>query len=339
MKKAASFGLALTFILFIMACAPPTSLKAGSATPEALLKLLPESTMGVLSIDVHRAVGLAEMTKMLENPQAKEKYDAFVQMAGIDPMKDVYLVVMGLTTAPDGTGQEVSGVVNLNYDKDKFLAVMKEKAPEFQSESYNGVTIYTNLDGTETKQTSRVAFLDDSNIVFGSDAGVKGIVDVYQKTAESIMKNKDLVDTLKPVDKTAIAWGAFSIPPELLKKGTEAMPQLKVLEGVEALTLSFDVRLAKYIVDIRTWGGTKEQNDTLASTLTGLKGLGAMMGGQEPALGELLNAIEISSGKDFTRLYISLSEEVMAKLGQAAQARMGDLVKAKKDEPKPEEKK
>lgn len=339
MKKAVSFGLALTFILFLASCAPSASIKAGSATADSLIKLLPKSTMGVLAIDVHRGVGTAQPAKMLENPQAKEKYDEFVKISGIDPMKDIYFIVMGFMATPTATGQEGGAIVNLNYDKDKFLAIMKEKAPKFRSETYNGVTIYSNLDGMDTKQTTRAAFLDDSNIVIGSDAGVKGIIDVYQKKADSIMKNVDMTAVFKQVDKNAIAWGALSVPPELLKKGIEAMPQLKVLEGVKALTVSFDVRLAKYIADIRTTGGTKEQNATLASTLTGLKGLGAMMGGQEPAVGELLNAIEISSGEDFTRLYISLSEEVVDKLGKAAQARVGDLVKTKNDEPQPEEKK
>ncbi|MBE0711994.1 MAG: hypothetical protein IH583_06380, partial [Candidatus Aminicenantes bacterium] len=93
-----------------------------------------------------------------------------------------------------------------------------------------------------------------------------------------------------------------------------------------------------FIADIRTAGGTKEQNDTLASTLNGLKGLGAMLAAQEPAAGDLLNAIEITSGQDFVRLYISVSEEAMDKLAKAAQARAGDLMKIKKDAPAEEKK-
>jgi hypothetical protein len=275
---------------------------------------------------------------MLQDPQAKEKYDEFVKMAGIDPMKDVYFVVMGLTATPNATSQEGGGIVNLRYNKDGFLAVMKDKAPEFQSESYNGVTIYSNLDGTETKQTTCAAFLDDSNILFGSEAGVKGIIDVHQKKADSVMQNTAMAGVLKKVDKAALAWGAFSLPPDLVKKGIESVPQLKVLEGVTALTMSFDLRLANYIADIRTAGGTKEQNDTLASTLNGLKGLGAMLAAQEPAAGDLLNAIEITSGQDFVRLYISVSEEAMDKLAKAGQARAGDLMKIKKDAPAEEKK-
>jgi hypothetical protein len=64
--------------------------------------------------------------------------------------------------------------------------------------------------------------------------------------------------------------------------------------------------------------------------------MGAMFAAKEPALGELLNGIEITSGQDFTRLYISLPQELMDKLGNLAQSKAGDYIKVKKDEPKGE---
>jgi hypothetical protein len=88
-------------------------------------------------------------------------------------------------------------------------------------------------------------------------------------------------------------------------------------------------------------GGTEEQNKNLASALNGFKALGAMMAAQEPAAGELLNAIEITAGQDFVRLYISVSEEAMDKLGKAAQAKVGDMIKFNTEKPaeeKPAEK-
>ncbi len=342
MKKTTSIGSIVLLAVFLLAsCAPSSSIKAGSATAESLIRLLPKSAGGVMAIDVHRGMATAAVSKMLQDPKAKQNYDEFAKMAGIDPAKDVYFVVGGFTAAPNGGSQEGGIIVNLKYNKDNFLAVMKEKAPEFQSASYNGVTIYSNLEGTETKQTTRAAFLDDSNIIFGSEAGVKGIIDVYQKKGESIMKNEGMAGVLKKVDKAALAWGAVSVPPDMIKKGIESVPQLKVLEGVTAMTMSFDYRLSNYIADIRTMGGSEEQNKNLASTLNGLKGLGAMMAAQEPAAGDLLNAIEITSGQDFVRLYISISEEAMDKLGKAAQAKVGDMIKFDTDKPaeeKPAEK-
>jgi hypothetical protein len=151
-------------------------------------------------------------------------------------------------------------------------------------------------------------------------------------------KNANMAAILKKVDKSGIAWGAFAIPQDLLKKGIESQPQLKVLEGVTGLTLAFDYRLATLVADIRTVGGTKEQNANLASTLNGFKSLGAMFAAQEPVVGEALNGIEISSGEDYTRLAVNLSQEIIDKLGAFAQSKAGDLMKVKKDAPVEEKK-
>jgi len=338
MKKSTVLGLTVVLAVVLASCAPSLSIKAGSATAESLMRLLPKSTSGIIAIDIHRGMGLALVSKMLQDPKSKDQYEAFIKIGGIDPMKDVYFVVIGLMATPNGMGQEGGIIVNLKYNKDNLLSVMKAKAPEFQSESYNGVTIYSNLEGSESKRTTRAAFLDDSNILFGSEAGVKGIIDVHQKKAESVMKNEDFKAKLKKVDKSSIAWVAISIPADLVKKGVESMPQLKVLEGVTAVTMSFDYRLSNYIADIRTMGGSGEQNKNLGDTLNGFKGLGAMMGGQEPVVGEFLNAVEVTSGKDFVRLYVSVSEELMEKVGKLVQSRLGDFIKINKEEPQEEKK-
>ena len=338
MKKSTVLGLTVVLAVVLASCAPSLSIKAGSATAESLMRLLPKSTSGIIAIDIHRGMGLALVSKMLQDPKSKDQYEAFIKIGGIDPMKDVYFVVIGLMATPNGMGQEGGIIVNLKYNKDNLLSVMKAKAPEFQSESYNGVTIYSNLEGSESKRTTRAAFLDDSNILFGSEAGVKGIIDVHQKKAESVMKNEDFKAKLKKVDKSSIAWVAISIPADLVKKGVESMPQLKVLEGVTAVTMSFDYRLSNYIADIRTMGGSGEQNKNLGDTLNGFKGLGAMMGGQEPVVGEFLNAVEVTSGKDFVRLYISVSEELMEKVGKLVQSRLGDFIKINKEKPQEEKK-
>ncbi|MGZ5469678.1 MAG: hypothetical protein ACXWG5_11030, partial [Candidatus Aminicenantales bacterium] len=147
-----------------------------------------------------------------------------------------------------------------------------------------------------------------------------------------------MTGVLKKTDKSGLLWGAFVVPQELIKKGIEGNPQLKVLEGVTALTMSYDDRMNNVTADIRTVGGTKEQNANLASTLNGFKAMGAMFAAQEPAVGELLNGISITSGEDFTDLSISIPRETMVKLGELARSKAGDFMKPKKDAA-PEEKK
>lgn len=338
MKKATILGLTILLLGTLAACAPKAGDKSGAAAGEALIKLMPKGTTGVIAIDLQRAMGTEAAQKALQQPEAKAKYDEFVAMSGIDPMKDISYVAVGLKGMTADELQEVGVVINMSYDRDKLLGLIKEKAPDVVEEAYNGVTVYSNLDGVEGKQTTRAAFLDDSHIVMGSESGVKGIIDVHQKKAESLAKDEEMSAILGKADKSAIVWGVFEVPQELVKKALESSPQLKVLEAVNALVLAFDYKMSGFVADIRTLGGTKEQNDNLASALNGFKSLGAMFAAQEPVVGDLLNGIVISSGEDYTRLSLSLSQETLEKLAQLAQSQAGELMKPKKEEPVEEKK-
>lgn len=335
MKRTAVLSLSAVLAFALAACAPAGGLKTGAAAGESLIKLLPRSTVGVVAVDVARSMSTEAAKKALDDPQAKAKYNEFVAMTGIDPMKDISYFGFGLSGAAAGPGAGAEGglILTLTYDKAKLLALIKDKAPEVKEETYNGVVIYTNLDGAEGKQTTAAAFLDATRIVAGSAKGVRAIIDVHQKKAESAAKNAELAAIIKKADKSGLAWGAFAIPKELMQKGLAASPQLQVLEGVTGLTMAFDYRLAKFTADIRAIGGTKEQNEKLASTLNGFKALGAMAAAQEPLAGEALEAVDIHSGGDYTQILITMPQELLDKIGKFAQAKAGDLVKVKKDGP------
>jgi hypothetical protein len=340
MKKATILTLAVLLAAALAGCTSTTGSKSGAAAGDAMIKMLPKSSTGVVAVDVSRIWQVEAVQKALQEPQTKARYDEFVKMSGIDPVKDISYIGFGLSGLPTGAPAGMNGglIITLKYDKAKLQSLIKEKAPDVKEEIYNGMTVYANLDGTEGEQFTRAAFLDATHIVLGSESGVKGIIDVRQKKAESLAKNPAMSGIIKKVDKSGISWGAFEVPQELLQKAIASNPQLKVLDGITALTMMFDDRLGNVIADIRAVGGTKDQNANLASTLNGFKGLGAMFGAQEPAVGELLNGIEISSGDDYTRLSISVSHEVLEKLGKFAQSMAGEFVKPKK-EAVPEEKK
>lgn len=331
--KRTTIGLALALTVMLAAGVSCTGVKSGAASGEDLIKLLPKGTMGVMAVDIHRAMTTEAATKMLQEPLAKVGLDEFVKMSGIDPTKDISYLGIGISAAAGGAEPEGGIIVSLKYDQARLKGLIKEKAPEAKEELYNGVTIYSQLDGKDAKQTTRAAFLDAGHIVLGSEKGVKGIIDVHQKRADSVVKDAELAAALKKVDKSAIAWGAFAVPQDLLLKGIASNPQLKVLEGVQAMTMSFDYRLAAFVADIQAHGGTKEQNANRAAMLNGFKGLGAMFAAQEPVVGEALNGIEITSGKSYTRLAINLPQDVIDRLGELVKAKAGDFIKIKKDEP------
>ncbi len=330
MKKTTIFALAIFLVAGLAACSSGGNLRSGAAAGEALVKMVPKTSTGILAVDVQRAMTSDGVVKALQDPKNKEKLDEFVKMSGIDPTKDIYYLGGSAQGALQGNVQG-GVIISLKYDKAKLQSLIKEKAPQAKEELYEGVTVYGNIDGDKAEAKMRLAFLDATHIVLGSEPGVKAIIDVAKKKAESAAKNPEMMALLKRADKTGIVWGAFTSSPDLIQKGIEASPQFKVLEGVTGLVLSGDIRLGNVVVDLKTIGGTKDQNANLASALNGFRALGAMTLGKDPALGELLNGIAITSGADYTDVSINIPKELQDKLGQMAKEKFGERMKPKKE--------
>lgn len=343
MKTPLRIGLAILLAISLVSCAQQGSLKAGSATSKSMLQLIPAASRAVLMVDVHRSLTAEAAQNALKDPKAKEKYDEFVKMAGIDPAKDVYFLALGLSAAQSDGNRDGAVVVNLRYDKAALLAKIKEKAKDLQEEDYHGVMIYKGPGKPGSKGMSPAgAFLDDSNIVIGSDKFVRAVIDLYQKKADPVGKSPEMKPLLKVVNTAATFWAASAIPQEMVKQAAEKNPMLKNLVGLTGLTLSFDYANRNLVVEVQGLGGTKEQNKALADMLTGLKGMGTLVADKQPILGEMLKTIEISSGADNVKIYASIPEELLEKAQKMAQDKLGGLVQinpqAPKEEKKPETK-
>jgi hypothetical protein len=338
MKRTKILGLAVLLAAALAACTPAGGAKSGAAAGEALVKMLPKDSTGVVALDVQRLMTTDYVVKALQEPKNKEKIDEFVKMSGIDPTKDIFYLGAGGKGALTGPAFDGGVIVTLKYDPAKLQALIKEKAPEAKEETYEGVPVYSNIDGDKAESKSRLAFLDATHLVLGSESGVKAIIDVAKKKAEPLAKNPEMMALVKRADMSGVFWGALAIPPEVLKKGLEKSPQLQALEGLKGLVLSLNDRMNGIQADIKAVGGTKEQNTNLAQALNGFRAMGAMAVGNEPALGELLNAIAITSGEDYTEIAITIPQELLEKLGPAVKAKAGELMKPKKQET-PEEKK
>lgn len=338
MKRHSLVVSVMILFAFLVSCTNQGSVKAGSATAESLLQLIPKDARGVIMVDIHKSLTTDMGQKTLADPKAKAKLDEFVQKSGIDPAKDLYFLAVAITGTGAAGAPEGVAILNLKYNKEALLAKLKAEAKGLQEETYNGVTIYKNLDGEEARGGSpEGAFLDESNIALGTDAGIKAVIDLRQKKGESIVKSAEMAPILKNVNKSAICWIAFAVPPELAKKAAEN-PMLKAVEGVTGLTVAFDTMNKDFTADFRTMGGTKEQNTNLANMLTGLKAMGATYASKEPAVGQVLNAIEITSGDNFVKLYARVPAEVMEQLQKKAEE-MGTTMMQKKAGQAAEEKK
>lgn len=337
MKKTKILALIVLLTAALAVGVSAATPKTGAAAAAALIKMLPKDATGVAGIDVRQLMTSEGVVKALQDPQNKEKLDEFVKMSGIDPTKDIYYLGGGLIGAPTGTAQGAA-ILTLKYDKAKLQALIKTKAPEAKEELYKGVTVYSGIDG-DGQQKTRAAFLDDTHIVIGTETGVKGVIDASKKKAESLAKNAAMAALLKKADASAMVWAAVAVPQDLLQKAMASNAQLKILEGVTGLVLSFNEKLDGIGIDLKTIGGTKEQNTTLAQALNGFRALGAMAGGEEPIIAQAMNGIAVTSGADYTEVAISLSREVLDKLGELAKSKAGQFMMKPKKDAAPEVKK
>ncbi|MGA2361179.1 MAG: DUF3352 domain-containing protein [Candidatus Aminicenantales bacterium] len=339
MKNHLRIVLAILIAAGLVSCVEQGGLKAGAATGKSMLQLIPANCRAVFMIDVHRALTTDAAAKALKDGKMKQKYDDFVKMAGLDPMKDVYYLAVGVTRAPAATDREGAIVLNLRYQKEQLLAKLKEAAKNLREETYNGLTIYTSLDAAKPgKMAPAGAFLDDSNIVIGNDKTVRAVIDVFQKKADSVLKNAEMGKVLKAVNTSAVVWGAIIVPSDMIKKAAEQNPMLKPLEGVTGLAMSFDYVNMSLIAEVQSLGGTKEQNKQLADTLNGLKAMGSAAASKEPVLLDLLNTLEITSGADHVKLYAAVRSELLEKVQKMAQEKLGGMVSFGTPSPKEEKK-
>ncbi len=319
MKRFTATGIAIILILFaFVSCGKKASApKAGSAKAEDMLSLIPQDVTGVFFVDFHRASAIEAVDKTIKEDENYKKNQQFIEKSGIDPQKDIYFVAVGIKggTAKAQAKANGTGIVNLKYNKETLLTLIKEKAAEEEGElveeEYNGVTIYA---WKQNEKGGGFTFLDESNIVLGDVGNVKSVIDIYQKKGENVFKNEELSPLFNKVKKDAIFWGVMTFPPEEMSKMATENPLLSSLEAVSAAHMSFDYEDRNIIAEIGVMSSDKTKNAQVADFLNGLKGMGGMMAAQDPNVGELLSRIEITSGVDHVKINANIPEELINKL-------------------------
>lgn len=317
MKRITAIGLVLCLVLFCsMSCKKEAGApEAGTAKATDILNLIPADVQGVFFVDVNRAMSTDFANKMIQENENYQKYQEFVGKSGIDPQKDIYYLAVGIAGDLEGEDEEVAAVVNMKYDPETIMGLIREKAAEeeqeIQEEEYEGHTVYQIWQEGNPMEFS---FIDDSNIVLGSGTPVKSVLDVLAKKKDNVFKNEGLSAILEKTNKDAMLWGAMIIPAETMEKAASSNPMMGALKSVSAIALYFDNKNQNLIAEILALSPDAESNKQVADALTGIKSFGAMAAGEKPEIGELLNAIQISSGEDHVKIYAEIPEALIEKL-------------------------
>lgn len=292
MKKLAVISTVLIFslVLFSSCAKKPSAPKAGSTKVDDMLSLIPSDVQGVLFIDFHKAITTELAEKALKDEKTRKKYQEFVDETGIDLKKDLFFVAGALSKGMGKEEQKGAFILNLRYDKETFLNKIK-KGGELKEEDYNGITLFSA--GEEEEWTG--AFLDDSNLIAGSENEVKSVIDTYQQKSENVFQNENLAAIIDQTNKEALFWAAFLIPAEAAKQVSAQNPMLKNLESIKAANLSFDYKNKNLIAEIKVMSGDETKNQEIVDLLKGFKAMGVMAAAEDPDVSELLSKIEITS--------------------------------------------
>ncbi len=317
MKRVTAISLVLCLALFCsMSCKKGTvAPKAGTAKATDILNLIPVDVQGVFFVDVNKAMSTEFANKMIKENEDYQKYQEFVEKSGIDPQKDIYYVALGIAGDLEGEDQEGVAIVNMKYDADTVMGLIREKVAEEEQElgeeEYEGMTIYKIW---EEGKPMAFSMINESNIVGGTEIHVKSVLDVMNKKKDNVFKNEKLAAILNKTNKDAMVWGAMLLPAETMEKAASSNPMMGALKSISAIALYFDYKNQTLTAEIMAMGPDAASNKQVAEALTGIKSFGAMAAGEKPEIGELLNAIQISSGDDHVRIFAEVPEALIQKL-------------------------
>ncbi len=323
MRKIISIGMAISLVfLFFVSCEKKVAApKAGKAKAEDMLRLIPREVMAVFFVDLHQVLTMELADKSLKDEKTQHKLQEFIQETGIDPQKDIFFLAGALTKEADKPNPEGMGIINLRYNKETLLARIKEemeKKPgekqELLDTKYSSFTIYSVK--WEHGEGASFCFLDDSNIVVGNENEVKSVIDVLEKKTESVLKNEALSQLLTKTNKEAMFWAALHLPPEMMNAIVSQNPNLSDLASVSAACLYFDYANKAVSGEIKVMSVDSTKNQQVAEFLNGIRALGGLLVANDPDAAEVLNRIEISSGADHVKIYISIPEELLDRMGK-----------------------
>ena len=314
MKKNYVYIISLSiFLLLVTACGEKTTTqeKGSAVSADSALKILPMDSKAVFYVDLKKVMSLESVDQALKSDKNYKEMEDFINKTGINPQEDIHYIV-GALTSMEKENQKGVIVANLNYNKDSMLNLIKEESEKEITESeYNCFTIYST---EEAEEMGSFCFLDESNILIGDNSGIQAVIDIVKNNGENVQKNEEMSAMLQQTNKDALVWGAFLIPSEAVSEATSTNPMLGNLESVKAATMFFDYENKSYIAEIKLISTDPEKNKQVAELLNGLKAFGAMGAAENPAIGDLMNKIEITSGDEFVKIYANLPEDLINQL-------------------------
>lgn len=299
--------------------------KATSGGEVDLMSMIPENASGVMAINFKKIVNLDLFDQMIEKAKAEKpkegapfkSYEDFIEKTGIDPKKDVYSMAIGIMGEMKGAGEpDVVAVMNINYDKEKIMAIINERKSEikeFATEAYEGIDVFNFKD--DQGKDMGFSFISDSLVAVGQKDSLKKVIDLSKGKGKSVVDNAAKKALFKQLNGDAVASFMFELPEEAKKVQGEGSPFKVDLSKAESVLGFVDYNPGAWKGEIKLLAKDEATNQQIAQVLNSLKGFGAMAG---PEVGELVNNINITSAADHIKVDFTISDELVKKLQEMA---------------------
>lgn len=290
---------------------------AGEGGEMALFSLLPDNATGVFSVNFKKIAQLEIFDKMIEESEKKatkkpgelfENYLDFVDKTGIDPKKDIHAMVFGLYGKFGAKETDTVFLANLNYTQNTLLTIIKEKAPGYTEETYEGVGVHKFKDENGTDMA--LSFLSENIIAAGRPDLLTKVIDIHKGKGQGITANETMKPHFNKIKSGAIATFIFGFPEEAKKVHDSGMFKLDLTKA-EAIIGYLDNADKTWTGEITMISPNEEANQQLVSTLNGLKMMAAAGG---PEVEELVKNMDLKASADSVRLKVTMTEELMEKL-------------------------
>lgn len=315
-----SISVLVLTLLLISGCGGEKGTSTGGVTGGGvnLLTFLPDNASAVFTINIKELTKMELFDKMLKDAEAKsadkpgdvfKNYQDFVNKTGIDPKKDIHGAAVAVLGKLGAGEPDAVVVLNLNYDKAKIMAILKQEKVEFIEEMYKDIAI---LSVKEENEQNAFAFINDSVVAAGKIDGVKKAIDLSKGEGKSVMDNAKL----KPYIEKFSGMLSFVVefPEDAKKVHQSPMGGAFDLTKAEVILGQFSYIGNAYKGEISMICPNEEGNNQLVTTLNGFKGMAGMMG---PEVGELVNKLELSASADKVTLSFDIPQELVERVQKA----------------------
>ncbi|HEY3356667.1 MAG TPA: hypothetical protein VGQ83_25680 [Polyangia bacterium] len=196
------------------------------------LKYLPAEASMVVDINLGRLRQTQFKDRLLQlrdrSESLKKSYNDLAQKAGLDLLRDVDSLAIGLPYQPASSDMALVAIGRFNQDSIITWFKTREGA-KIKDEKHGKHTVYLDED-----RNYYLSFLSSTTLLVGSKDWIHKMLDLADGKGQAVRSRADMADLFARVKPNQVVWLAARFPEDLRKKAKEADSAFKGVTGVIA---------------------------------------------------------------------------------------------------------